>query len=70
MTQYSQRKNKMKNYNYSGRTFKKKIVLTINWLMAGAALATVLMTLVDWTCPITTMFMDIFSAPIFGFVLK
>jgi len=35
--------------------------------VAGAALATVLMALEDWTCPTTTMFMDTFSAPIFGF---
>jgi len=35
--------------------------------VAGAALATLLMAFVDWTCPTTTMFMDTFSAPIFDF---
>jgi len=45
----------------------KNFKLTINWLVAGAALATLLMALEDWTSPTTTMFMDTFSAPIFGF---
>jgi len=35
--------------------------------VAGAALATLLMALGDCTSPTTTMFMDTFSAPIFGF---
>jgi len=45
-------------------------VITINWLVAGVALATDLMAFAaDWTCPTTTMFMVTFSAPIFGFWL-
>jgi hypothetical protein len=45
-------------------------VLTINWLEAGVvALAAFLTALADWTCPMTTMFMDTFSAPIFDFSL-
>lgn len=49
---------------------KKKIMflLTVNWLVAGDALATILTALADWTRPTITMFVDTFSAPIFGFV--
>lgn len=48
----------------------KTLQLTINnWPVAGVPSVTVLMALADWTCPMTTMFMDTFSAPIFVFAV-
>jgi len=44
---------------------KFNYTITINWLVAGVALAKVWTALADWTCPTTTMFMVTFSAPIF-----
>jgi len=57
------------NYNCILIFYRKSYVLTINWLVAGVALATILTALADWTCPTTTMFMDTFSAPIFDLLV-